>query len=824
MSDSEQPILQAIENGNYKIAQTLLLKKLKKYPNKLYYYALNNYILFKQGKVKEAVQESLKLKEKTPSDPQTLKLLYEILKSTNHKQDATLVFENAIKKYANHDLIFAWFELALKDFDIRSIQKSCMALQKFLKSRKYTLWAAFTYYLQSVQPDSTTVEKSLYPKVALKLVETLKPYKNEQEVYIYVKILYQIGNFEEAVLSIEEFSKGRKFDLELQIILLACLNELENWDLLYKYSYQILFEDKLDDFDTWKYLIKASNNIGNSDEVAVQLRTSTSRNSRLANVIYSKEVLKSETSFNEALVAYYNEYKYKLCCFNDINYFYESEPTYFDKSTFITLINSSSQKIVSGGEFNERELNVLVNNQKFNKLLGNAENLLNTNFEYYNLFQSVLLKKDEKDYFAGDEFILMNVELLLENGVSEGKLIENVFKSIVLLENSAKHDDHEFRLRLWLMKLYSYINCSSLVNANFDHLDIKMIQNDTLSHYITTRISSLNPNQLMLQQHLISIQKFYLTIEQEVEEMVTNGFEQLVLNKIEGFLEFGTRINNSVTKMLNLIEMLKMSKIIGNNQIIHYSMEALKSQDPLLIPELYDNRDFTSEWKYGAQEINEIVHSAISIGPKQSSEYIKSYYLRELILQETHADKSKQLITKLNKLLNDETTQKQLTSSESWSYKIYLSLFKIYIVNPDNDADFNFLIKNLSVNNIKNKVFKASELTSNSFLLTWELNHKLLTVLELVRNINLFTTMHHLPKQYSPKVAELKKANSSLLEELRDLKREVDEKVDSALKQIEKSVMESLADNADISPKVLHNTFAKISTSLQESSLSRRVP
>lgn len=826
MSDSDLSIIRAIEDGLFLQAQGLLQKKLKKYPNKLYYHALQNYILFKQGSIKEAIQESLKLKEKTPSDPEALKLLYGIFKSSPaHQQDANQVFENAIKKYASNDLILAWFDVALKNFDLRAIQKSTMALQKHsnssANSRKYTLWASFGYYLVLVNDPLgpgklSESERALFPRLALKLLEPLKPFISEQEIYLLVKLLRFIGEDQQAVSEIEAHYggdiKGKKLDLELQIILLELYDKLADLENLYNYSHQILFDDKLDDFDTWKYFIKASVKLNKGPIPSIK-----SRNSYLAQVVYGKEISSAE-KFNESIAEYYQQFKAKLCCFNDIKYFYND--LHFDKAAFISILKDSTDTILED-KVSEKGLNVLVNNQKLLLLLeGPTPSRMEENFKYYNLFNEILSKKEETDYFAGDEFILMNVQLILSEDIAN---IESIFKCIIILENAARSDLHESRLRLWLMKLYSYVSCHTLANDNFTSLKIKMIQNDTLSYYVNTRISTLNPNQIQLQQYITGVQKFYLTAAHEIEDMFSNGFEKLALNKIQGFFEFAERINQSVTYKLNLLEMLRTSKIIGNNQLSRYSFEVLKSLKDDTINKTFDNRDCISEWKFGIQETNEMINSKLSIGPQQEGEYFNAYYLRELILQESLPERAKIHITKLNKILSDKKIQGQLSTVESWTFKIYMSLFKFFLVNPNNDADFNFLVKNLTTNVITGgKVLGWSNSKDQDLdILTWRLNHKFINILELTRNITLFTTIHKLPKQYQPKVLELKKINTRLFDQLKEMKVNLDKKVNEKAKTVELDIKEWAKDIELV--KDVKDVFAKINTSLQTTATSRRV-
>ena len=822
MSDSDQSILHAIDNGSYRQAQTLVQKKLKKYPEKLYYYALSAFVLYKMGKSAELIQDAIKLKDKTPSDPSALKLLYEIFNSsTEHRQEANKVFENAIKKYPNERLVSVWFELALKNYDIRAVQKSTMALQKLTKSRKHTLWACLGYHLVGTLPDaSEAVERTLFSQIALKLVTTLRPLTNEQEVYLAARLLERLEMYEECAHEILSFSSGKKFDLELQIILLNCLCKSQNWAKLYEYSHKILFEDNLDDFDTWKYLILAHAELKSRGEAAENFAEIaakvSSRNSTLACVEFAKTI-GSKQQYNESLAKYYESFKHKLCCFSDIKY-YASEPS-FDTNQMATMIGQASETIRAGNALGDNELNTLVNNLKLQLLLNPKlalePNYVEQNFADYAMFDQLLLRKESTDYFAGSEFILLNVQAIIKADPT----VDSVVKSIVLLEAAADRDQHEFRLRLWLMKLYAYINCHSMANANFRHLKIKMIQVDTLGHYINHRISTLSPTHAQLQDHLVPMQKFYLTVDEEVEDMLSQGFDQAVINKLQGFIEFGQRINRSLFKVSNMIEILRISKLTGNSQLQHYIQETLGDSalsncvDEL---KLSDNRDVTSEWKFGTHVRDVELDQWLQIGPPQHNEYAKAYYWLQLILGESVPSKIKFMMRRLNKVLNERSAQIQFTNAESWSFKIYLSLIK-FVLNPNNDADYNFLLKNLAPTAVKK--FIATTLP-----LCWGINHTFFTIIEVGRNIISFLTLHHLPKEFGAKMSELKRVVQDLLTYMKEFRHTIDSDIIQALQTTETNVTTWFDKcHFKLRPGLLTEVYSKIESSTHQSSQARLI-
>ena len=119
---------------------------------------------------------------------------------------------------------------------------------------------------------------------------------------------------------------------------------------------------------------------------------------------------------------------------------------------------------------------------------------------------------------------------------------QNTIKNIVLLKHLLEQDKYNYKLKLWLMKLYSQLNTNDLIFPIYNGLKIRMTQHETLNYYLTTT----NPSKINLDAW-VDIYRFYLTSKQEIKESIIQGFDNGCLINLKGLL-----ISPSACKILFL--------------------------------------------------------------------------------------------------------------------------------------------------------------------------------------------------------------------------------------------------------------------------------
>lgn len=721
----EEEIFKAIENGTFKFASQQCAKLIKKHPKVTYYQVLNNYILLKSGKTEECLTNCLDLMEKIPNDIDSLKLLNEIFAELNRIPESFQVYENAAKKYPSFEILTNWFHLGCEKNNVKVLQKSAMALKTFSgKHRLFQLWAAFTSYLLGKSPEATVMEKTIIPKVGLKTMEALKPLKSEQEVYILVKLLELTGDIKSIPEEILGFTGEDKLDLELQIILINTFDKLEDYENLYKWSLIILKDYKLDDFNTWKYLIKSSLKLGK--DIEEFLFSYASRNSRLAIVEHQ---LAKEQPINDSIYSYLKFMGIKPCAFLDVKAYFDK----IDKKAFGEWL-TDNETLFEDLKEDYKKLIWEVNQIKF-KLLLNKE-LLTTNefmsslLSKYEKYKHLYQTKTKTDFHQGDEFILLLVQSLLSIEFSA----KTIVISILLLEEVLKKDEFEFHLRLWLVQLYKLINCHSQASLNFAKLKVKNIQYDIMSQYLISRLSTLRPEASELESHF----SIYKSNDIESIYFIKVAFNHGSYSKIESMLEFHKRLDQSFLKNHELLQVNKISRLLNNKEVL----SAYKEQQITTHLQEFDNRDLDIFWDIGIHESwSDLQEELFAHIPAKNSDYNKIIHNIENI-------------TSGKSDIIEEYDLSSLSVYEKWSYDLITSIVKLFKEGGD-------------LNEIQ-KLYSDFKPTPKSKL-SWETTHYLLNGIDTTKSIqHLISSQLKTSKASRVIMSELKELNLNLLNTIRE--------------------------------------------------------
>ena len=700
-TEGDQEIIDFIDQGNYTYAQSLITKKLAKFPQKLLYHVLQNEIHLKIGRRELAINKNLELLNKYPNDPLTIDRLSDFFSRMEMEKESSLVYENAIKKYpiSTETLCLSWFEKSIEKCDFKLFNRIFMYLNKTGKSRLHTLWYAFSFHLLLQEGEND--KANLYTLLGKKLMEGLQPFENTQEIYVCTLFL----NFKE----IEQVLHGvtMPLDLELKLLYMKVMKENRNFEALHAYTEKLLFEEKFDDFDTWKLWILSGKEIGRSFEELDQKITLPTRNISLLkielDILFSKNI---ETSIEN----YYKKFNTKLCCYPDLSQY--ELPTAFIGGLKNTVLNNDN-------------LITVVNNRKF---VNQTDN-----WDIYEKFSA----KEGAEYDSNP----VN-ELTLRTIVSDlDSSPQNIIKNIAIIKHLLEQDKYNYKLKLWLMKLYSQLNTNDLIFPVYNGLKIRMTQHETLNYYLTTT----NPSKINLDAW-VDIFRFYLTSKQEMKESIIQGFDNGVFNKLQGFINFSKRLQNSVSLNFTIAKILQMSTILGTDGYLNYFIHYLKTNEALVISDYTDNRDFKSEWN-GLEKIDSI---AVPVNDSATKLKLLVY---SIIFEDQDA-------SKLLKLFNKIISNAKFSAFDSLLYKLYFNLLKIAKtkLNPqETQSLYNYLQKNLKVDKLKILVPEN--------LLSGELTRNLANLVEFIKIVKLLAKRHS--SSYMNQLVNLVKP---LAKEFKDLK------------------------------------------------------
>ncbi|WEJ95647.1 mitochondrial distribution and morphology [Yamadazyma tenuis] len=703
----DHQIIDAIDSKQFLRASSLIKVKSAKFPNQSYYVALANYLLYRQGNVKQALDECAKLLTKTPNDPRTTDLLYIIFMESDKIKESNEVYENVIKKFPNNcqEHVTQWFQNSVKYGNIKALQKSCFHLSKIHGEPKYKMWAAFSSYLLANELRNDEKQYNLFCTLGFRIIEGITP-SSTQELFVFVKVL---DNNKPKIIEYIESYPG-VLDLDVKIEYLSVLHSLKQNQKLFDFTARLLFDQEFNDFDTWKLYIESGFELGKPFE---QLEDSIkaykwSRNSQLALLELSK-VYHNLEKFNHYNLAYYDKFNTKTCCFSDLaSYNVNNE----------SLVNGIKEvnNNLEDQEITTSNLNLFVNNQKLLHHFGMvSESFYDFNWRIYKQFLPLLKEKLDTDFYLANELIVMNVIHSLDTDQS----FENVLKNVIVLNYLVSNDPLDYKVNLWLIKLFRLVGLIPEALRIYELLKVRMMQHDSLGHLILEDVSTLYPNKSML-NYSVNIYRFYLTCQEDLNENSLKAFDNGAYNKLENFLSFSKRFKFSFQYFECVLETFKMTKILGDkNYENHFFNKFFEIEETIQTAELTDNRDNKIFWKslgFKSEFVDQFESKFTAVKQDKQALLKLKYFKESLILQPSEIR-----FKAFNKLLPNV----QLTKFDSWLMKVYLNLFKLN--NTLNKSEFestmNFLIKNL----------KITKIPITTEFLSRELNHQMSSLFQLVR-------------------------------------------------------------------------------------------
>ncbi|KAM9939847.1 hypothetical protein OXX80_000639 [Metschnikowia pulcherrima] len=753
MTDEE--IVNAIRAKRYAAAKHEINSRIARFPQKNYYRAVNAFYLLSTGSAKESLKECDAIRAKVPGDSPTLKLLFEVYCKLGRRQDAQSIYANAAKKYPSAELLTAWFDKSVQAFDGQMMHKSALAQRKaFPSNRDYHLASAFADLIWSGETKSEKEAQQVLES-ASKTMESLEPLQTNQEAFLFASIMMKKKKFSSAIKVLES---AQNKELELVLLYLDALDKSEEWETLYAYSHNLLFDQSFNDYDTWRYLIKAGFALKKPQEALSSLIRFDSRNSYVANMEICRVY---DCGLEQAIAKYYEKYMAMACCSLDLRAFDVSEK-------FSDEIVTQKNSLLSKESLSGHEATICINIEKILSRSGN-----------HPLDWKAYARYDNPEF---SDLYLASMIQDFSRDLSTTKILEH----IVRLEDFAKRDPENFNIKLWLLNLYSTISGSSLALDTYEDLKIKMIQHDILAYKLNLEPSVRN------QKQLFNIYRFHLTGENEINAYFGLAFQRGLYTKLEDLYKFGKRLNTSLSKHLVTLHITKMFRML-NNEYYGYFQDLISDIKADVLSDdftISDNRDFETDYKLGF-DLQKVLYKSEA---KKSREYVQLYYLKELIIAEAHDGEAEKLIKTLDKWMSNPKYTEALSPSELHFFKLLLAIFKLTkISTKDKDSLTNYLSKNLDFEKIMEQFLsKTSPLSSSATKILVDT----LDVVKLIKLLSKEDVLDSLAKKFqqglvryvvtNPEVSFFKEVKASL--KLSDLPKSF---VDSQLERLEDGIRAS---------------------------------
>jgi N-terminal acetyltransferase B complex non-catalytic subunit len=136
-----------------------------------------------------------------------------------------------------------------------------------------------------------------------------------------------------------------------------------------------------------------------------------------------------------------------------------------------------------------------------------------------------------------------------------------LYQSIQVLETLLQRSKHNYQALLLLVRIYLLVGAVGSALDIYPRLNIKQIQNDTLSHFLLTRISTLLPNDARTPPFLRDAGEIYESSRNQTPNMLQLAFERGGYAQMMGFIEFSERVAGSVCRTMWEVELRRLARL-----------------------------------------------------------------------------------------------------------------------------------------------------------------------------------------------------------------------------------------------------------------------
>ncbi|XP_052072729.1 N-alpha-acetyltransferase 25, NatB auxiliary subunit-like [Mytilus californianus] len=637
-----RPIYDCLDNGNNKKAVQEADKVLKKQKDLQCAKILKALALLRLGRHDDSSNLLDEVHAQHPVDEATLQAMCICYRETYKLEAIVDMYENAHKlKPDNEEILSALFMAYVRMGNYKKQQQTAMSLHRLQPQKNpYYFWAIMSIVMQSHTDKrlAATMFLPLADRMTKKYVEEGK-INAEAEVQLYLIILELMGKYEET-LNLLKGPLGEKLTSEL---LYQETREAELYTMLERWpeanaAYKRLIKEYPDHWINWQNYISSCIKLESTDwtplenddsysevhytsEMALtfiqEILTWQADNRLLRGPYLARlELIKvlRQTGSNKSIsvsplplmIEYYELFGDKFCCVEDLTIFTdllsEQEGQQLIDTLSETLDMCKTCDITFASNVKQMQRHVTI--CKLKRHLGifhrqPIEHRLVLTKEFLSRHQHGLdFGKDllATDVQFSDSYLLLAVHLLVDIW-EETEDTKYLWQGIVQLEKGMKKSISNFQIKVLLMRLYCIMGVYGPCHTLYESLEVKHIMNDTLGHTIFNHIGRLGHFMAACATYG-SMLKFFAVNHKETAEYLIASYKYGSFNKINEFVKFRNRLQNSIQYISAQVESMLLD--MGMETAKHQKTELMVSYMALApdkertpYEDLCDNRDLS---------------------------------------------------------------------------------------------------------------------------------------------------------------------------------------------------------------------------------------
>ncbi|KAJ2958587.1 hypothetical protein NQZ79_g5865 [Umbelopsis isabellina] len=526
--------------------------------------ALKALALVRSGKEEEATELCAQVKASQPTDEATLQAATMAYKEVGQHDQIVHLYEAAAKlqpnneEFANH-----WFMAMVRGNDLKGQQQAALKLHKTFKNNKYLFWAIMSLALQGEANKSgaNNLSYTLAERMMTKAMEEGRVQQTE-ELRLYLLILIGQDKKKEA-LALLDSEPGQKalLDPEIRQMYVDLMIETGDWTRAFDTSRSVLSENS-DDWISWTVYFDSlfqrvsekpeceQELLGEAHALIEKLKKSAleasilKRGPFLAELELDSRIMKKNNNIEldvamDHIKAYFDRFGTKPCCFEDLQPYADTFISSAEDSTnFIHSIRDAtrldSEETSAKLKNIQKDINIykLEHYLKSNESLSDEEAFRKVE-KLWTAYTSALpfgetLEKTERQY--GDDYVVLASQILLKK-YREKQDMSYILHSIMMLETALAKSIYNFQFKMSLIRLYLIVGAYEPAHHIFSTLDVKHIQFDTLTHYLTDRSIALGQFD-QLADTISMACSIYKSNEIETPEMIVKAYQYATFSKI----------------------------------------------------------------------------------------------------------------------------------------------------------------------------------------------------------------------------------------------------------------------------------------------------